>query len=262
MKLTVLTENSAGAKFGAEHGLSSLIEAGGEKILFDTGHSDLFLRNAELLNLDLETEVNTVVLSHGHWDHGDGLQHLEGKTLITHPASFTVRYRKDDHSYVGLKLPRKDITSRFNLITSEGPYFITPGVVFLGAIPRLNDFESQTTSFIDDQGQEDYVPDDSGLAIIHNNQLVIISGCAHSGICNMIDYAMEITGIRKIRAVLGGFHLKKQSTQTKRTIKYLKDYRISTLFPSHCTELPALSAFYDAFKIRQLKSGMILQLEL
>ena len=262
MKISILAENCAGPYFGAEHGLSYLIEVDKLKLLFDSGHSDLFLHNAQKLNIDLEKEVDTIVLSHGHWDHGDGLQHLEGKTLITHPASFTVRYRKDDHSYVGLKLPRKDITSRFNLITSEGPYFITPGVVFLGAIPRLNDFESQTTSFIDDQGQEDYVPDDSGLAIIHNNQLVIISGCAHSGICNMIDYAMEITGIRKIRAVLGGFHLKKQSTQTKRTIKYLKDYRISTLFPSHCTELPALSAFYDAFKIRQLKSGMILQLEL
>ncbi|NOR65356.1 MAG: MBL fold metallo-hydrolase [Candidatus Scalindua sp.] len=260
MKISILTENCAGPHFRAEHGLSYLIEVEGLNLLFDTGHSDVFLNNAQQLNIDLEKEVETIVLSHGHWDHGDGLQHLEGKTLITHPASFTVRYRKSDHTYVGLGLTRKDIASRFNLITSEGPYFITPGVVFLGAIPRLNEFESQTTSFIDNQGQEDYVPDDSGLAIIHNNQLVIISGCAHSGICNMIDYAMEITGIRKIKAVLGGFHLKHLSTQTKRTIKYLKDYRISTLFPSHCTELPALLAFYDAFKINQLKSGMILHL--
>ena len=260
MKISILTENCAGPYFRAEHGLSYLIEVDELKLLFDTGYSDVFLHNAQQLNIDLKKEVDTIVLSHGHWDHGDGLQYLEGKTLITHPASFTVRYRKSDHTYVGLQLPRKDITSRFNLISSEGPYFITPGVVFLGAIPRLNDFESQTTSFIDDQGQEDYVPDDSGLAIIQQNQLVIISGCAHSGICNMIDYARQVTGIMTIRAVLGGFHLKHQSTQTKRTIKYLQDSRISTLFPSHCTELPALSAFYDAFRIKQLKSGMVLPL--
>ena len=260
MKISILTENCAGPHFRAEHGLSYLIEVDKLKLLFDTGHSDVFLNNAQQLNIDLEKEVETIVLSHGHWDHGDGLQYLEGKTLITHPASFTLRYRKSDHTYVGLKLIQEDITSRFNLIASEESYFITPRVVFLGAIPRLNEYESQTTSFIDDQGQEDYVPDDSGLAIIQNNQLVIISGCAHSGICNMIDYAMEITGIRKINTVLGGFHLKHQSTQTKRTIKYLKDCRIPTLFPSHCTELPALSAFYDAFKINQLKSGMILHL--
>lgn len=259
MKISILTENYAGSHFRAEHGLSYLIEVDGSKLLFDTGHSDVFLHNALQLNIDLEKAVETMVLSHGHWDHGDGLQFLEGKTLITHPASFTLRYRKSDHSYVGLKLTRKDIASRYNLVTSEEPYFITPGVIFLGAIPRSNDFESQATSFIDDQGREDYVPDDSGLAIISNNQLVIISGCAHSGICNMIDYAIEITGISEIKAVLGGFHLKHQSTQTKRTIKYLKDRQIPALFPSHCTELPALSAFYDAFKINQLKSGMTLQ---
>ena len=260
MKLTVLTENSAGAKFGAEHGLSYFIEVGDEKILFDTGHSDLFLRNAELLNLDLETEVNTIVLSHGHWDHGDGLQYLKKKTLITHPASFTIRYRKNDHSSVGLKLSQEEIAANFDLITSEKPYFIKPGIVFLGEIPRLNNFESETTSFVDDKGQEDYVPDDSGLAIIQNNGLVIISGCAHSGICNMIEYARSVTGVRDIKAVIGGFHLKHKSHQTKRTIHYMKENGISMVFPSHCTELPALSAFYDAFKITQLKTGMILHL--
>jgi len=260
MKLTVLTENTAGTRFGAEHGISYLIEAEGKKLLFDTGHSDLYLRNAKLLNHDLKTEVDTIVLSHGHWDHGDGLQYLEKKTLITHPASFMKRYRKNDHSYVGLKSSQEEITANFNLITSEGPYFITPQIVFLGAVPRLNDFESGSTSFIDDQGQEDYVPDDSGLAIIQDHQLILISGCAHSGICNMIEYARTITGIPDIKVVLGGFHLKHQSTQTRKTIDYLKDNSVSAIFPSHCTELPALSAFYAAFKINQLKSGMVLHL--
>ena len=126
MKLTVLTENSAGAKFGAEHGLSYLIESAGEKLLFDTGHSDLFLRNAELLNINLETEVDTIVLSHGHWDHGDGLQYLDGKTLITHPASFMKRYRKNGHSNIGLKLSQGQAETKFKLVTTKDPYYILP----------------------------------------------------------------------------------------------------------------------------------------
>jgi len=259
MKLTVLTENCAGAKFGAEHGLSYLIEVEGEKILFDTGHSDLFLRNAELLHINLETEVDTVVLSHGHWDHGDGLQYLDGKTLITHPASFMKRYRKNDHSNVGLKLSRDQVETKFKLITTKDPYYITSSILFLGEIPRMNDYESKTSTFIDQKGKVDDIPDDSGLAIIQDNQLIIVSGCAHAGICNMISHACEITGIRKIKAVLGGFHLKHQSLQLKKTIQFLKKNEVTHIYPSHCTELPALSAFFENFGIKQLKSGMILE---
>ncbi len=259
MKLTVLTENSAGTKFGAEHGLSYLIESTGKKLLFDTGHSDLFLRNAQLLNLDLETMVDTIVLSHGHWDHGDGLRYLDGKTLVTHPDSFMKRYRKNDHSNVGLKLSKNQVEKKFKLVTTKDPYYITSSMLFLGEIPRTNDFESKSSTFIDHQGRIDYVPDDSGLAIIQDNMLIIISGCAHSGICNTIEYASEITGIPKIKAVIGGFHLKHQSPQLTKTIQYLTKRKVSHIYPSHCTELPALSAFYKNFGIKQLKSGMILE---
>ena len=260
MKLTVLTENSAGTKFGAEHGLSYLIESNGNKLLFDTGHSDLFLRNAQLLNLDLETALDTIVLSHGHWDHGDGLQYLDGKILITHPDSFMKRYRKNDNSNVGLKLSRNQAETKFNLVTTKEPYYITSSMLFLGEIPRKNDFESKSSSFVDHGGKIDYVPDDSGLAIIQDNMLIIISGCAHSGICNTIEYASELTGIHKIKAVIGGFHLKQQSPQLTKTIQFLKKKKISQIYPSHCTELPALSAFYKHFGIKQLKTGMILEI--
>ncbi len=76
MQLTVLTDNCAGAGFLVEHGLSYLISHEGHKILFDTGHTDVFLKNAAKLEMDIQNEVNTVVLSHGHWDHGDGLSFL------------------------------------------------------------------------------------------------------------------------------------------------------------------------------------------
>ena len=258
MQLTVLVDNSAGSVFGAEHGLSYLVESDGTKVLFDTGYTDLFKRNAQLLDLDLQREVDTVVLSHGHWDHGDGLQYIWGKRLITHPAAFMKRYRKSDHSNVGLKLSREEIEDRYNLTPEEEPYHITPDILFLGAIPRKNDFESKTTPFVDQNGDPDFVPDDSGLCIILDQELVVISGCAHSGICNIIDHAMELTGIGQVKAVIGGFHLKHKSLQLKRTIAYLKEIGSPTLYPSHCTELPALAAFYESFNIAQLKTGMVL----
>ncbi|HPY82375.1 MAG TPA: MBL fold metallo-hydrolase, partial [Bacteroidales bacterium] len=89
-------------------------------------------------------------------------------------------------------------------------------------------------------------------------QLIIISGCAHAGICNTIEYAKKVTGLKSVFAVLGGFHLKHPDEQTVQTIAYFKAHAIQHIYPSHCTELPALALFYQEFKIRLLHTGMIL----
>jgi 7,8-dihydropterin-6-yl-methyl-4-(beta-D-ribofuranosyl)aminobenzene 5'-phosphate synthase len=259
MKITVLTENVAGGKFLAEHGLSYLIEIDGEQILFDTGHSDVFLRNAKTLGIDIQKEVQKVVLSHGHWDHGDGLQFLDKKTLITHPGSFVKRFRKNDKSPVGLSFSREYATNKFEIIESKNPFQISENLYFLGEIPRENDFESQTTSFELENGEDDLIPDDSALAAIVEKELIIITGCSHSGICNICEHAKKITGISEIRAVIGGFHLKHANKQTQETIEYFKRNNIEDVYPSHCTELPAQAAFYAAFKIQQVKTGMVFE---
>jgi 7,8-dihydropterin-6-yl-methyl-4-(beta-D-ribofuranosyl)aminobenzene 5'-phosphate synthase len=258
MKLTVLTENMAGGPFLAEHGLSYFIEHDKRKILFDTGHSDVFLRNAERLDLDLQKDVETIVLSHGHWDHGNGLKYISNKTLITHPMAFIKRYRSNDDSDLGLSMNKQEAEQRFNLITSDTPYKISDTIIFLGEIPRLTDFESDPSYFIDEKGNPDHVPDDSALAIIHNNGLIVITGCSHSGICNIIEYARKVSHIDKVNAVIGGFHLKHTGRQTQTTIRYFLDHKIETIYPSHCTELPALAAFYHEFGAQQLKTGMVL----
>ena len=258
MKITVLTENCAGSGFLAEHGLSYLIELESEKILFDTGHTDIFIKNAKTLGIDIQKEVNTVVLSHGHWDHGDGLQYIDDKTLITHPEVFMKRFRKNDNSNIGLKLSKSQIEQKFKLALKDKPYYISDKIVFLGQIPRLNDFEAKTTPFLDELDTPDFVIDDSAIAIIQNNELIVITGCSHSGICNIIEYARKVTGINNVKSVLGGFHLKHKNLQTKYTINFLKKNNINKIYPSHCTELPALSAFYEEFNIEQLKTGMIL----
>ena len=257
MRITILTDNRAGGKFHAEHGLSYLLEVDNEKILFDTGYSDVFLKNADKLGINLHDDVEKIALSHGHWDHGDGLRYLENKILITHPSSFVKHYRKDDHSPVGLSLSKKQIKEKFNLIETEKPYEITRNLFFLGEIPRMNDFESQTTPFEFEDGEEDFVSDDSALVEISNGELTIITGCSHSGICNICEYAKTVTGITKIKAVIGGFHLKSQDKQTLKTIEYFKKNAVEKLLPSHCTELPALALFYDEFKIQQVKTGMV-----
>jgi len=255
MKITILTENVAGGKLLAEHGLSYLIEIDGERILFDTGHSDVFLKNAKMLGIDIEDGVKTVILSHGHWDHGDGLSFIENKKLITHPSSFSKRFGKSDYRPVGLSLSREEIQEKFDLTETINHYQISSNFVFLGEIPRLNDFESQATSFEFENGEDDFITDDSALVAVLNNELVVITGCSHSGICNICEYAKKVTGISKIKAVIGGFHLKHQNRQTFETIDYFKRNQVEKLYPSHCTELPALAVFYEEFKIEQVKTG-------
>ena len=254
MKLTVLTENVASGYFAAEHGLSYLIEHD-TTLLFDTGHSDVFIRNAARLNIDLE-QIKTVALSHGHWDHGNGLKHLNMKTLICHPDAFMKRYHRNNSEDVGLDLNREQMAVHFDIIESRKPYHISDSIIFLGEIPRLNDFEAQHTDFVDAHERDDFVPDDSALAVIDNNELVVVSGCSHAGICNIVEYAKKVSGIRKVKAVIGGFHLKEIDTQTRKTIAYFKENKVQRLLPSHCTQLPALSAFYQAFKTEQVKTGM------
>lgn len=260
MQITILSENTAGGAFLAEHGLSYLIEFNSKKILLDAGHSDVFLQNANKLNIDINKEVDAIVLSHGHWDHGNGLKYIINKNLIAHPLSFIKRYRVGGNENIGLSISKEELSKKFNLITSDKPYMISDDIFFLGSIPRNNDFEAQTTPFIDDNGKPDFVPDDSALVFIKDHGLIIVTGCSHSGICNIIDYAMMVTGINNVTAVIGGFHLKHNSVQTQKTIQYLRKLNIKNLYPAHCTALPALSAFYNEFKIEQVKTGMIINL--
>jgi len=277
MRLKVLTENMPGGKFGAEHGISYYIEHESNRILFDTGHSDLFLKNAEILDINLLSQTDTLVLSHGHWDHGDGIcsflrEHEyndpgskmlsdrgEVVNFISHPDIFQKRFRKGEEENIGIKVPLDELESAFNLKFSKTPVEIHPAVFFMGEIPRKTDFESKTTSFVLENKKPDFINDDSGMVIIENEEIILISGCAHSGICNMMEYAKEITGLNKFKAVLGGFHLKLDNHQTRETIKYIKSQQIDQIFPSHCTQLPALTAFYREFKFEQLKTGMILK---
>ena len=257
MRVTILTDNIAGEEFEAEHGLSYLIENDGHSVLLDTGHSDVFLKNARQLGIDLHKQVETVVLSHGHWDHGNGLKFFSGKKLVAHPAVFSKRFRKSDHGYLGLDTGRAEIEKNYSIHTSKKPIQLTPNLWFLGEVPRLNDFEGQHTNYVLDSGEDDFIVDDSALAAVVNDELVVISGCAHSGICNICEYAKKVTGVSKIKSVIGGFHLKDKGEQTQNTLNYFSENNIETLLPAHCTAAPAKSLFRTRFQFPDVKTGMV-----
>ncbi len=254
MKITVLSDNYAGSFLKAEHGLSYLIEHEGCRILFDTGQSDLFLKNAALLKIDTN-KVDTIVLSHGHYDHGNGLIYTAGKKLICHPGCFVKRYRKSDKGYIGLSRTREQLAEMFSLTTSEKPLAISDSMIFLGQIPRITDFESVSTLFVLENDIPDFVDDDSAVAVILSNGIYVITGCGHSGIVNTLEYAKKVTGVNRICGISGGFHLKDNDLQTRETIRYLKQNNVNYIFPSHCTGLAALASFHREFGIRLVRTG-------
>lgn len=257
IKITILNDNSPGRGFWAEHGLSFFIEFDNKKILLDAGPGEVFLKNAGKLNINLKN-LDALVLSHGHWDHGNGFKFLQDVPLYAHPHVFKKRYHTNrEKDYVGLEMSQKEFENKFKLHLSVKPIEIFNNCWFLGEIPRVNDFESKTTAFVDEEGLEDFIPDDSGLALVSQYGLIVISGCAHAGIINTIEYAQTITGINRVHAVLGGFHLKKANEITHRTIEQLKDLKVSNVLPSHCTDLPALSKFYEAFGLNQIRTGNV-----
>jgi len=254
MKLTVLSEAKAGKGFRSEHGLSFYIEVDRQKTLFDTGASDIFLENAMKVGLNLDL-TDRIVLSHGHYDHGDGLQYIDNKRLVCHPGCFVKRYRKQGSGNLGIALSKNEIERKFDLHMSEDPIQLSDHLFFLGEVPRNNDFEARSTRYSLDNDKEDFIIDDSGLVCITGNGLVVISGCAHSGICNMIEHAIRVTGIDRVYAVIGGFHLSAINSQTRKTIEYLKKKDIQRILPSHCTMEPALSLFYEEFGENEVIAG-------
>ena len=244
--------------YGSEHGLSFLVEVDKKRILVDAGASDLFLRNAEKLGVDLKN-VDTIALSHGHFDHGDGLQFIGRLPLLCHPGCFQKRYRKLGGGYLGLALSEDEIRARFEVTLSREAVQLSEHLFFLGEVPRINDFEAQNTKYILEDGSEDYILDDSGMACITDEGLVVISGCAHSGICNMVEHAKKVTGVEQVAAVIGGFHLTIVNPQTMRTIVYMKEIGVKRVFPSHCTQDPAHSRFLELFEGQEVKTGSVFQ---
>jgi 7,8-dihydropterin-6-yl-methyl-4-(beta-D-ribofuranosyl)aminobenzene 5'-phosphate synthase len=267
----------------AEHGFSVLVQINDleEKILWDAGVSKRTLfENMQRMELDPQT-ISMIALSHGHSDHyagmttilnemnlmpeakewGETVSQEEVESLIiqnqipivSHPAAYRERWwKKDNGTLVGplRPTPREEWEAAgAKIVNTEKPYKLQQGCWTTGYIPRVSFEKSgRPTQLLYRNGSE-FLPDDleEDQAIVINLKdkgLIVLSGCAHSGIVNTIKYAKEFTGIEKIYAVVGGFHLARtEDEEIEKTIEYIKNKNPTYVIPSHCSGFQAISRF-------------------
>ncbi len=276
---TILVDNNTliDRYFLAEPALSILLEAGPVKILFDTGYSDVFLRNADRMGKSL-LDLDFVALSHGHIDHTGGLIHLAQRLieaqiggrsphrpdLIGHPLCFCPRPRPP-LADIGIPFSAASARLHFNVRTSTEPVWITDEIVFLGEIPRRFRFENQppdSRAIILPEGTRapDSFLDDSALSYHSTEGLVLFTGCSHAGICNCIEYAREVCGEDRIADIIGGLHLlAPRAKRLRETLRYLKSVAPAALHACHCTSFAAKKVLSGVVPIGEV--GVGLQLE-
>lgn len=260
-RATPLKDGEIRASILAEHGFSAVIKttAGGttHTLLFDFGFSENgAAQNAATLGIDM-TGVEAVALSHGHSDHTGGLGKLTdliGKRdipFVVHPAAFkSPRYLKfgEEFKIYFPKLTREMVQQAgLSVIETKTPYpMLDDTILFLGEVPHNTEFEKGwPLPHCQKDGKEiwDAIEDDSSIVInLKSKGLIILSGCAHSGIINTIHHAINVTGIDQIHAVMGGFHLSGPFFEPiiDRTTEELQKLNPAYVIPTHCTGRKAI----------------------
>jgi len=243
----------------AEHGLAIHIAREGRNLLFDTGQGLALRSNSNALKIDL-ANLDALILSHGHDDHTGGLgeffrlrqnRHL---SIFAHPDIFTPKFRIAPGTKpveIGLRWTKEELEKLgavFQL--SAKPREIYPGIWLTGEIPRKNNFETIDPGLytVTEAGMvPDLLLDDQALVIVEPAGLVIILGCAHSGLINTIEHAQKITGVTAIDTVIGGTHLLRATAeQMEATVWHLKRIGVKRLGVSHCTGFEAAARFKRA----------------
>jgi 7,8-dihydropterin-6-yl-methyl-4-(beta-D-ribofuranosyl)aminobenzene 5'-phosphate synthase len=284
VKSTAMVKRFTAEPLLAEHGFAALIELkqAGVRILWDAGVSEIaLLENVRRMEIDLTT-VDKIALSHGHRDHyaamTEVIQQIARRpeprewpkdapleemrdwarvrrvTLIAHPAAFRERWRiaKDGKKYGPHLVPRQEWEAAgADIILSADPYRLGPGCWTTGTISRRS-FERAglPSSFayrLGDEFLRDYMDDDQSMVInVEDKGLVILTGCAHSGVLNTVQHAREISGVDEVLAILGGFHLgPAKDDEIDRTIDEIAKLEPKMVVPSHCTGFKAIARFAD-----------------
>ena len=267
----------------AEHGFAALIDlkSADIRILWDAGITRIaLLENMKRMEIDL-TRIDKIAISHGHRDHTaavtdvlaainlapegkewpadasveDMMAYAQGRwlPLIAHPAAFHERWSFDEdgkkHGPYSGPPKAKWEAARAEVITSEGPHQLGPGCWTTGYVPRRSFEKSgRPTKMYYRDGHEflrDDLDEDQAIVInVKGKGLVVVSGCAHSGIVNTVHYAQKISGVDRVWAILGGFHLARaKDREVQRTINEIKVLKPHMIVPSHCTGFKAIAQF-------------------
>lgn len=270
-RVIVLCDNeSADPRLGCEWGLALAVDLGpavepaegpadedGGLWLWDTGQTDLFLRNAEALGLDLG-RARGLALSHGHYDHTGGLAALCSRTTFrapihAHPSCACARFAEEP----GGK-PRRSIGPPAPLpeFVSASPLTVlAPGLTLVTNIPRQPDHFQAVLGFsLNPDGTEpDPVPDDAFLVMDSRHGPVVILGCCHSGLANSLVCLRERLGIERVHAVLGGLHLFKAGPKAvEETARALEEFDVRRLIAGHCTGPDRLASLKERLREREV----------
>jgi 7,8-dihydropterin-6-yl-methyl-4-(beta-D-ribofuranosyl)aminobenzene 5'-phosphate synthase len=261
-RITILSENLVGRLVGlGEHGFSAFLETDAGNYLFDTGGGRTVVENSLALNKDLRT-VRKIFLSHGHHDHTGGLPqvlNLRGRVDVhVHPDAFldrmAVRQENDREIRRFAGMIYKKSYLEFlgaNFILNSDFHEVERGMFLTGEVPRKTAFEkSDPKLFREVQGEKvpDTLPDDQSLVLDTDQGLVLIFGCAHSGMINIMKYVLQRMKKDRFYAILGGTHLDFLTPeQLEESIRSLKEMEVARIGVSHCTGLRAASRLQQEF---------------
>jgi 7,8-dihydropterin-6-yl-methyl-4-(beta-D-ribofuranosyl)aminobenzene 5'-phosphate synthase len=267
----------------AEHGLSFLVSTTQGRrrrtLLFDTGSTvGGLVHNLRVLGVDAG-EIEAIVMSHGHFDHTTGLNGLAKQSrplpqIVVHP-DFWLKRRLAIPGREPYELPttsqEKVRAAGFEVVETRQPSSLLDGsLLTTGEIERSTDFEQGLgvqQAWRDGEWQPDpLIRDDQALlGHVRGKGLVVITGCGHAGVINTLRYARELSGIDRLYAVIGGFHLATPAFEPRigPTVGALRELEPEVVAPTHCTGWRAThalaAAFPDAFVQGSVGTTYVLQ---